>query len=31
VTITKARKKVKEFVKPPSSEDEDDAEESVAS
>ncbi len=31
VTITKARKKVKEFVEPPSSEDEDDAEESVAS
>jgi hypothetical protein len=30
-TITKARKKVKEFVEPPSSEDEDDAKESVAS
>jgi hypothetical protein len=29
--ITKARKKVKEFVEPPSSEDEDDARESVAS
>jgi hypothetical protein len=30
-TITKAQKKVKEFIKPPSSEDKDDAEESVAS
>jgi hypothetical protein len=30
VTITKARKRVKEFVEPPSSEDEDDKKESVA-